>query len=70
MFGAGVWMLGFLLLVRFFFFGLFSSRATSEGKMQPSLLFLRGTVMELACVCLRMCLFAGQSSEQPRLLPL
>lgn len=56
---------GFLFGWVGFCFVLFSSCATSGGETQASPVFLGGAVMELACACLLVCLFADQSSGQP-----
>lgn len=64
--GWGCWVFVWLVGV---FLVLFSSCATSGGKTQASPLFLGGAVMELACACLLVRLFAAQSSGQPRVVP-
>ena len=63
---CGVWGwgggAGFLVGWLGVFLVLFSSCATSGGKMQASPLFLGGAVMESACACLLVHHFPAQSS--------
>lgn len=69
----GVWGWGGCAGFLFSWLGLvlfcFQAVPQVEGKHRlHSPLFLGGAVMELTCACLLVCLFAAQSSGQPRVV--